>query len=208
MHPTSQSCTSRRPESAQTLVFAALLIVAVIYSVYAFNLVDYNAPQQPTQSEVYTEALLQALAKGSSTQSTQLAQTYFNNYLQTIQRLNATYVEYVNLAEEPNFSYYNYDTHLVTGESTYAYASFAPFKINLSLTLVGVDTSNQETTYTLRYKYEVNGQPTLLFGPKIETSVYAYYEWVNQTLLITAWSLQQLTLTLNTTWGLSLTCLL
>jgi|GEM_PF-785144 hypothetical protein len=208
MRPTLQSYTSRKPESAQTLVFAALLIVAVLYSVYAFGLVNYSAPRESTQSEVYAEALLQALAEGSSTQNTQLAQAYFNNYLQEAQPLNATYFEYTELQGEPNFSYHNYNTMLTAGEPVYAYAYFSPYRVNLSLTLLTAYTHNQETVYTLKYRYTVNGFPTPLFNPQIKTSVNTSFQWVNQTLFLTASSKQQFTLTLNTTWGLSITCLL
>lgn len=193
---------SKNPRKAQALLLAAIFVAATIYTMYALTLTYVQTQGQPSQAEIYAEALSQALADASATQNTTLAQQLYQKYVweATNQRL----IPLQNMGGQPVFQYSGYNQKLCVGCSVSAKAAAGPYSVAISLTLV----YQNATTSILRLSYTVDGQEVPLYMPQVHTAVAAQTSWNGENLTVTTKTQTTFTLTLTTQWGLVLTCLL
>lgn len=195
---------AHRARRGQALLLAALVVAATIYSIYALTLTYTQTSSQPTQAEIYTEALAQALAGASKTQNTSLASQLYYQYISEAEALSQHYNMATYIPGRPSFQYYGYDEKLCVGCNVTATASLGPYSVVANLTLI----SQTQAEHVLRLSYKVNGQEIPPYRPQASTSMPAQISWDGDTLTVLAETQSTFTLTVTTEWGLILQCLL
>ncbi len=197
---------TRKTKGAQALILAALIVAATIYGIYALTLNYTQSVSQPLLQEVYTEALIQALAAASYSHNSSYATQVFYDYLNSIAQLNSSLRLLAQSMGEPVFNYYAYDQKLCVGCNVSATAVLGPYSVNISLTLI---TQNQASgEYILRAAYVVDGQSLPIYKPQVTTTLRSNFTWIGNNLQIQTQPNSVFTLTVLTSWGLELQCLL
>lgn len=151
---------------------------------YAVQLDGTVAGASYFQSELYTDALLAALAAGSHGANVSSAETHYSSFLAELEGLNASYVSSSIPPGSPVFQYSGYGTRLQTGGSVSALAEYPPYSVIFSATLVS-ENGTSAVTYLLYINYTVDGRAVDFGNLTLESNSALIYtihaQWISIT---------------------------